>query len=79
MKTEELIKFEYHNAATHYYVRATEYSEGTSGREPFCYVTTLDSEESETVKLATRTEAVQLAESKIKGFLARMHIIYNAD
>lgn len=74
MKTETLILFQYTNAATSYYVSATEYRL-TEGSVEF-RVSVINNGESYIVKPATRSEAVQIAESAIADFVRDMAKTY---
>lgn len=74
MKTETLTLFQYQNAATTYYVSATEYRL-TDGSVQF-RVSVVNNGESYVVKPAARSEAMQIAESAIADFVRDMAQVY---
>lgn len=74
MHTENLTHFQYTNAATSYYVSATEYHHG-DGSVSF-RVSYSDDGEIRVAKPETRAGAVKLAETLIANFVREMAATY---
>jgi len=75
MKIETLLHFEYQNAATLYFVKASEYR--LLNGNVVWRVTIIDGVTVSRLRPTSRAVAVKVAEMTIAGFVQRMHAIYN--
>lgn len=74
MKTKTLLYFQYEDAATNYFVGATEYE--LSNRETVWHLTTIDGEVVSRLKPLSRAECINQANTRIAAFVARMNMMY---